>query len=829
MRFRFGLSFLLALFAINSFAAVPGVFYFKEAKGTELLAAKELQRYLYLRTGQLPSLVILADDEPLSPNSILVATQTDLEHSIIAKNIPNNILLADQDYSLTSLPLNRLLITGGSEIAALYGAYHFLQTTGIGFALHDDIIPDEKISRINLTGFNNTYKPAFALRGIQPFHDFPEGPDWWSEDDYKAIITQLPKLGMNFIGLHTYPEDGPKAEPTVWIGTKKMFSKNGTVKAAYPNLYFNTGDPDWGFAPEKTSAYSFGASMLFETDVFGAGYMKNISPWPHTKQENINNFNRVGLLLNHAFTLAQTLGVKTCIGTETPLIIPRQLKARLRNPGSDSVKEQLYEGIFSRIMATHPLDYYWFWTPEGWTWSGETAAQVNETEKDLAIAVKAAKKVNAPFTLATCGWVLGPNRDRTEFDNLLPKNMPFSAINRSVGYSTVDTAFKNISGRPKWEIAWLEDDGALSAPEFWAGRVLKDAADAYEYGCTGLMGIHWRTQNLAPAIMALAQAGWLANTYATVKTRDYPVANLYHDWAVTEFGEQAGPQAGIIFNSLDGTKDTAGSITKFPHSSNWLEGPGEVTPEKKPWNEVKKGYDFIADFEKLGLRITGAGNKERYQYWLNTFYYAREQGRIACLLGEIDTAVSRLKRTSSIKFQRNIVGHILGLRAQAANNWGKMVTYLLQKVNTTGELGTIANLEQHNLKQEKALTQYDKLLSSTLGKPVPPLNFSKTYTGYSRLVVTTKRTLLNKAEDLNLMIRVLSKDGVYSAIVYWKPLGEDQFKSKPVAHLQRGVYALNLPATAFNNNSFEYFVEVKLKTGTLRYPAGNADQTVVVW
>jgi len=205
MRFRFGLSFLLALFAINSFAAVPGVFYFKEAKGTELLAAKELQRYLYLRTGQLPSLVILADDEPLSPNSILVATQTDLEHSIIAKNIPNNILLADQDYSLTSLPLNRLLITGGSEIAALYGAYHFLQTTGIGFALHDDIIPDEKISRINLTGFNNTYKPAFALRGIQPFHDFPEGPDWWSEDDYKAIITQLPKLGMNFIGLHTYP------------------------------------------------------------------------------------------------------------------------------------------------------------------------------------------------------------------------------------------------------------------------------------------------------------------------------------------------------------------------------------------------------------------------------------------------------------------------------------------------------------------------------------------------------------------------------------------------------------------------------------------------
>ena len=53
---------------------------------------------------------------------------------------------------------------------------------------------------------DETGKPLFDLRGIQPFHDFPEGPDWWNRDDYKAILGQLPKLGMNFFGLHTYPE-----------------------------------------------------------------------------------------------------------------------------------------------------------------------------------------------------------------------------------------------------------------------------------------------------------------------------------------------------------------------------------------------------------------------------------------------------------------------------------------------------------------------------------------------------------------------------------------------------------------------------------------------
>lgn len=45
--------------------------------------------------------------------------------------------------------------------------------------------------------------PVFDYRGLQPFHDFPEGPDWWTTQHYKQIITQLSKMKGNFIGLHT--------------------------------------------------------------------------------------------------------------------------------------------------------------------------------------------------------------------------------------------------------------------------------------------------------------------------------------------------------------------------------------------------------------------------------------------------------------------------------------------------------------------------------------------------------------------------------------------------------------------------------------------------
>lgn len=59
-------------------------------------------------------------------------------------------------------------------------------------------------------------------------------------------------------------------------------------------------------------------------------------------------------------------------------------------------------------------------------------------------------------------------------------------------------------------IPWLESDGqhGLAAAQPFVGRLRRDAADALAYGCTGLMGLQWRTDVLAPNIAALAQAAW---------------------------------------------------------------------------------------------------------------------------------------------------------------------------------------------------------------------------------------------------------------------------------------------------------------------------------
>jgi hypothetical protein len=265
---------------------------------------------------------------------------------------------------------------------------------------------------------------------------------------------------------------------------------------------------DWGYAAKLTSDYSFGARDWSSKDIYGPVYMDNrtfsqTSFYKYdapaiAEQTVVDLFNDTGKFFGEAFTYAHKMGVKVSLGTETPLTVPRALKERLEamnlNPADSSVVRQLYEGLFTWVQKHYPADYYWLWTDETWTWSGNTQQQLDNVLSDMESAVRALNNVKPNFGLATCGWVLGPQQDRALFDNYLPKNIPFSCINRSVGFNPIDTGFVAVNGRSKWAIPWMEDDPALILPQLWVGRMQRDAADALAYGCDGLIGIHWRTQ-----------------------------------------------------------------------------------------------------------------------------------------------------------------------------------------------------------------------------------------------------------------------------------------------------------------------------------------------
>jgi len=474
-----------------------------KASPTEAFAAREVERYVYLRTGRL--LPIRAKE---TGKGIIVVRK---DHLSTSAN-PDARALQRQQYMLASLGSKRMLIAGGDDIGVLYGAYRFAEQLGVRFYLHGDTIPDGRIP-LRLPRLHEIGKPLFALRGINPFHDFPEGPDSWNRDDYLAYIGQLAKLRMNFIGLHTYPEGGVGPEPEVWIGQKQDIDARGHVRFSYPSQWANTRrSVAWGYDAAKTSQFSCGAGQFFASDDYGPDVMAGMMPRPSSPAGNNLLFNRAGDVFRDVFAEARSLGVKTCVGTETQLTIPKLVQDRLRaegkDPSSPEVVQSVYAGMFSRIARLYPVDYYWLWTPEDWTWSGNSPEQLKKTTDDLHAALTALESIGNPFRLATAGWVLGPQGDRAALDRRLPKSVPLSAINQNVGNAPLDPAFGTISGRSKWAIPWMENDPTLTAPELWVGRMLYDAADAKRMGCDGLFGLNWRTKAMAPNVAALASAAW---------------------------------------------------------------------------------------------------------------------------------------------------------------------------------------------------------------------------------------------------------------------------------------------------------------------------------
>jgi hypothetical protein len=101
---------------------------------------------------------------------------------------------------------------------------------------------------------NELGRPRFALRGLQPFHDFSVGPDWWNPQDYASALSQMAKLRMNFIGFHTYPSWNPAAGPeaNVWSGLPEDVDAHGNVRFGYEAGVVTTRR-GWAVNPFPTS------------------------------------------------------------------------------------------------------------------------------------------------------------------------------------------------------------------------------------------------------------------------------------------------------------------------------------------------------------------------------------------------------------------------------------------------------------------------------------------------------------------------------------------------------------------------------------------------
>lgn len=810
------------------------IYVFESVSKEEMLAAREIRKYIYQRTSELLPVIKIRNSERINGNAIIVGVYGNPLMKAIKFSFPPLDSDAFILKTITSPSGKQLLVCGGNPISTLYAAYHLAEQFDVGFYLDGDVIPDKKIPFI-FPELDILEKPLFSRRGIQPFHDFPEGPDWWNTEDYKAVFAQLTKLKMNFFGLHTYPEGGVGPEPLTWIGLPEDVNQDGTVKSSYHSRHFTTKNGTWGFQTLNTSAYTFGTYQLYDRDDFGANYMIDRTPWPRLEDES-NLFNEMGKLLADELNFANRLGIKTCIGTEIPLVLPNQfidlLKKRGLDPEALEVRERIYEGIFTRIKRTHPLDFYWFWTPESWTWDeGENKDEIANTIRDFDAATKALEKVKPGFKLATCGWVLGPKSNRALFDNYLPKSVAFSCINRFLGWEPVDSAFVRITGREKWAIPWMEDDPGLIIPQLWVGRVRRDAADAYAYGCNGFFGIHWRTRVLSMNVSALAKAAWeqpwnpekgkritqeQVHSYMSqmegkdLKIRDIECLDFYQNWCKNQFGKEISDTMAQIFTALDGMKEKTikleAGLTRLPRPSTWIDGPGNVLQTKSPWDSVKIQYNFIDKMEKLRYKIIGNGNLERFDYWLNQFKYLKSIGKLACSLGTYMKATHMMDNLDSLQKRNYAREKLMPILKEEINELYDIHRYLVSSISTWGEIGNITNWQQHVIPHQ-IQPQIREIVKLTSDSSWVSGLFSKNLYEVKKMIVPSPQTLIEKGQDY--MVKVLLFNIKNQKItLHWRILGQKDFKESDLSKTTGNYWLARIPASQLTDD-FEYFISVQ--------------------
>jgi hypothetical protein len=288
---------------------------------------------------------------------------------------------------------------------------------------------------------------------------------------------------------------------------------------------------------------------------------------------------------------------------------------------------------------------------------------------------------------------------------------------------------------------------------------------------------------------------------------------LYQDWAAANFGRDAGPAIGALFARLDGKA--------FPEVSEWGGGPGRVKVSGAPWAEEANRYAFVDELAALRAKVPGAGSLERFDYWLNTFRFTRAMAQFGCAAGELD----RIMAGPDVDKDR-----ALAARRELARLWTETIRFQMAAVDTPGELGTIANLEQQSRGAAHLLDKHDAALEKLLGAPLPAACTPATqYAGPPRLIVPTARTQVAPAEALALKVMVLAAAPPRAAALHWRALGAGRYRAIPLRHVARGVYAVTLPPARAD---LEYYLEAVLDNGQkVRWPATAPaiNQTVLVW
>ncbi len=718
---------------------------------------------------------------------------------------PSHFLQAEQ-YEIASSGKSTTLCAV-NEQGLLYAVFDFLERQGLVFGIDGTTVPIDLPAplQIPLDGQKWSGSPRFAVRGLLPWPDFLNCISVYNEEDFRAYFAAMLRMRFNMFGMHVYTQNFPNPMAESYLSFE--FAGSGHRAALE-----DTAMRSWGYLPQRTSSYSVGAAQFFDSDTFGADATRLAA-------DNWDIAARTTAMMRSAFSFASDLGIRTGIGFEpyqNPAEIHRALPPEaLSHPNGfieSTTARDLLERRLADLLERYPMvDYVWLWQDENANWESR--------EKSIPLSVTPFLqahnflKRHAPRKqLVVAGWG-GVTRQFQSLHERLPEDIVFSALSDSLGWDPINEAFGKLGSRQRWPIPWLEDDPSMWFPQFRASRFQMDMNRAQNFGCQGVLGIHWRHRIVDPTATYLARASW---------DGDLTANKHYQNFCAAQASGSRADEMATLFEECDrghdisstflGTRDKQGFAKTLALTGDYDQAFNYATVEPEA-TVLPHQREMAEKFQQLVSQASSPTEQDRIGYFASFVGFMVPYCDAFEKAHQLNVVLQR-----AVKLRA--VGNNDAARAEVQQHgvplWLAMAPLVRQTMadyqsviatrNDQGQLASMQNkfvrlsLERLRLSIKEFLNELPETMNTAYMAAVSPAGANS-----ARLFIPTRPSLLKPGESLRIFIVAPGQTDVVDIKLLTRRQGTQAWQSSPVTHVGRSVYAAKLGPFAVGEDIIEYY------------------------
>ncbi len=567
---------------------------------------------------------------------------------------------------------------------------------------------------------------TFPIRGVLPWHNFLSGPTAWNAEDYEEYLDWTSENGINLIVFHNYTGGGERyvnyVEPMIRIQYKNVL----------PYAEFDhSGTARWGYLPMKVEDFAFGTSDLFELREGESYFGSDAAILPKTNKER---YDQAQELMREVLQMAHARGMQMAMGFEFGVAPPEYASIRTRqlfwtgsgslvyNPFDPDAIGILYATI-DDILESYPgIDQIWLWLNEHTmfgvdlatamrnqqmaAWHEENAHHfagdnISDAMRFLGVWAQAyvlkaweyIREKSPETRVVISGW--GSQAQLTPLlvglHQALPNEITFSVLSPGQGELPHPEVFKKITKeREVWAIPWLEGDRSLWHPQPRVEKLADHIRSAYADDLDGVIGIHWRTEEILENFATLFHFSRNPNdTQSTTEFYQAYHSEKYGDIAaeiltprIVEFDQQEAlrdiPSHEYFAYRSDFGRLTERQVEKIGELMGLIDEclereSDETFRDNLQW--LRDNYEFTLLLADVGTHITPA--------W---------QLRDDILTGAANTGDSEQFRQARAEFDKAPIQ--------------EMFEVFARRVRSRGELGVLSSLNQRIWGEYKMLDTF---------------------------------------------------------------------------------------------------------------------------